>query len=210
MRRRILLPLLTTAAVVVSLFVAVPPALAHGYVLTPPSRQANCASKAMAGCGDIVWEPQSVEAPKGAMSCNGNGARFAELNDDSRPWPAAKVGQQATFTWKITARHATTTWEYFIGGKRIAVFDDKGKPAQATMTHHVSLAGYTGRQKVLARWNIADTVNAFYNCVDLDVSAEAGIAAAPVPVDAGAPAAGCAAHPAPAAPVAAAEHAHHH
>src|SRR3954447_9543162 len=107
MRRRILLPTLTVAAVVTSLFVAVAPASAHGYISSPPSRQANCAGGAVANCGDIIYEPQSVEAPKGSMQCNGGGGRFAVLNDNSRNWPAANVGTTVTFNWVITARHAT-------------------------------------------------------------------------------------------------------
>jgi chitin-binding protein len=34
----------------------------------------------------------------------------------------------------------------------------------------VDLGGHTGRQTVLAVWNIADTANAFYACIDLQVS----------------------------------------
>src|SRR4051794_7374914 len=99
MRRRTLLPVLTVAAVVVSLFVAVSPASAHGYISSPPSRQANCARGAVANCGDIIYEPQSVEAPKGSMACNGNGSRFAVLNDNSKGWPYAAVGSSVTFSW---------------------------------------------------------------------------------------------------------------
>ena len=58
MRRRVTLPLLTVATVGASLFVAVAPAAAHGYISSPPSRQANCARGAVANCGDIVYEPQ--------------------------------------------------------------------------------------------------------------------------------------------------------
>jgi chitin-binding protein len=32
------------------------------------------------------------------------------------------------------------------------------------------MRGFSGRQTVLARWNIADTVNAFYSCVDLNIT----------------------------------------
>src|SRR4051794_34540864 len=128
MRRRILLPTLTVAAVVTSLFVAVAPASAHGYISSPPSRQANCASGAVANCGDIVYEPQSVEAPKGSMQCNGGGSRFAVLNDNSRGWPSAGVGTSVTFTWVLTARHATATWEYFIGGARPGPVDGQSGP----------------------------------------------------------------------------------
>src|SRR4051794_29177811 len=96
MRRRIALPLLTVAAVVTSLFVAVAPASAHGYISSPPSRQANCASGAVADCGDIIYEPQSVEAPKGSMQCNGGGPRLAGLYHKNRKRPAAEVGNSAT------------------------------------------------------------------------------------------------------------------
>jgi predicted carbohydrate-binding protein with CBM5 and CBM33 domain len=169
MRRRIALPLLTVAAVVTSLFVAVAPASAHGYISSPPSRQANCARGAVANCGDIIYEPQSVEAPKGSTQCNGGGSRFAVLNDNSRAWPVASVGTSVTFNWVITARHSTSTWEYFIGGTLLASFNDGGAQPGATKTHTVSMGNFRGRQTLLARWNIADTINAFYSCVDLNI-----------------------------------------
>jgi chitin-binding protein len=37
------------------------------------------------------------------------------------------------------------------------------------VSHNVNLGNHTGRQKVLAIWNIGDTANAFYACVDLQV-----------------------------------------
>ncbi|BFU44297.1 lytic polysaccharide monooxygenase [Krasilnikovia sp. MM14-A1004] len=169
MRRRIALPLLTVGAVITSFFIAVAPASAHGYISSPPSRQANCASGAVADCGDIIYEPQSVEAPKGSMQCNGGGSRFAVLNDNSKSWPAAAVGQTVTFNWVYTARHATSNWEYFIGNTLLASFSGGGAQPGATTTHTVSMKGFTGRQTLLARWNIADTVNAFYSCVDLNI-----------------------------------------
>ncbi|MFC4071264.1 lytic polysaccharide monooxygenase [Actinoplanes subglobosus] len=168
MRRRFTLPALTVAAVSGSLLVAASPASAHGYISSPPSRQANCASGAVSGCGDIVYEPQSVEAPKGSTQCNGGTTRFTVLNDNAKSWPAANVGTSVTFNWVLTARHATSTWEYFIGNKLVASFNDNGAQPGATKSHTVNFAGYTGRQTVLARWNIADTINAFYSCVDLN------------------------------------------
>ncbi|WP_242902348.1 lytic polysaccharide monooxygenase auxiliary activity family 9 protein [Actinomadura terrae] len=137
-------------------------ALAHGYVNSPPSRQAQCAQGTVK-CGEIKWEPQSVEGPKGLQSCSGGNSRFADLDDDSKPWKAASVGQSVTFTWTFTAHHSTRSYEYFLGGRRIATFGGSGS------SHTVNLGGVTGRQKVLAVWNIADTANAFYACIDLDV-----------------------------------------
>ncbi|GAA2882726.1 cellulose-binding protein [Actinoplanes cyaneus] len=179
MRRRFSLPALTVAAVLGSLFVAASPAFAHGYISSPPSRQANCASGAVANCGDIVYEPQSVEAPKGSTQCNGGGSRFTVLTDNSRNWPAASVGQTVTFNWVLTARHSTATWEYFIGNTLLASFNDGGAQPGATKSHTVSMRGFSGRQTVLARWNIADTVNAFYSCVDLNIGG--GSTPAPTP-----------------------------
>ncbi|GLZ41895.1 lytic polysaccharide monooxygenase [Actinokineospora sp. NBRC 105648] len=152
------------------LMVALPasPAFAHGYINSPPSRQANCASGKVS-CGEIKYEPQSVEGPKGLKSCNGGNSQFAELNDDSRNWPVTSVSNQVNFNWVLTARHATSTWEYFVDNTRIAVFNDGGAQPGATKSHNVDLGGRTGRIKVLAVWNIADTANAFYSCVDLQV-----------------------------------------
>jgi predicted carbohydrate-binding protein with CBM5 and CBM33 domain len=169
-RRRILLPLLTVGAVLVSLLVVPTAAQAHGYISSPPSRQAQCAASKAAWCGDIVWEPQSVEAPKGSTACNGNGSRFAVLNDNSKAWKVTSVGKSVTFRWVLTARHSTRDWEYFIGGTRVGYFNDGGRQPGATVTHTVNMGNFKGKQKLLARWNINDTVMAFYNCVDINIA----------------------------------------
>lgn len=169
MRRRIILPLVTVAGVLASIFVAISPAQAHGWIVGPPDRQDNCAKGRVSGCGDIVYEPQSVEAPKGSMQCNGGGSRFAVLNDEGKGWPATSVGNTVTFTWRKTAMHRTLNWEYFVGSTRIAVIDGNAQQPPSTVNHTVNLGGRTGRIKVLARWNIYDTVMAFYSCIDLQV-----------------------------------------
>ncbi len=52
MRRSVAYPLVALGALASTLTVA-SPALAHGYVSAPPSRQALCASGAVANCGPI-------------------------------------------------------------------------------------------------------------------------------------------------------------
>jgi len=180
MRKRIALPVLSVVAVVGSLLVAAP-ASAHGYVSSPPSRQAMCAQGRVANCGAIIYEPQSVEGPKGLRSCSAGIARFAVLDDESKGWPATSVGNSVTFNWVLTARHATSTWQYFIGGTKLAEINDGGRQPGATVSHNVSLGGRTGRQKVLAVWNIADTANAFYSCVDLQIGGDGGGSNPPPP-----------------------------
>ena len=173
MRRSIAYPLVALGALGSTLVVA-SPALAHGYVSAPPSRQALCASRAVADCGPIQFEPQSVEAPKGQKSCNGGVAGFSVLADESRNWPAKAVGSKVTFTWVMTARHRTSNWEYFIGGKKVATVDGGNAQPDAVVTHNVDLGAFPGKQKVLAVWNIGDTPMAFYSCIDLNVGGGSG------------------------------------
>lgn len=143
-------------------------ASAHGYVNSPPSRQAQCAAETVP-CGAIKYEPQSVEGPKGLQSCSGGNEGFAELDDDNKGWAVTPVGSSQDFTWKLTAQHATSTWEYYVGGNKVAEFDDGGAKPGETVTHNVNFGGASGKQKVLAIWNIADTSNAFYACIDVNI-----------------------------------------
>ncbi|MFI5893042.1 lytic polysaccharide monooxygenase [Actinoplanes sp. NPDC051513] len=168
MRRKIAYPLVALGVLGSSLAVA-SPASAHGYVSTPPSRQALCASGAVTDCGPIQFEPQTVEGLKGSRSCDGGVAQWSVLSDESRNWPAKSVGSSVTFTWVLTARHRTADWVYYIDGTKVATFDGGNAQPDAVVSHTVDLSKFPGRQKVLAVWNIGDTANAFYNCVDLNV-----------------------------------------
>ena len=100
----------------------------HGYTDLPISRQKLCANGTVTNCGDIQWEPQSVEGPKGfpaagpadGQICNGGLSRFAQLSSPKTPsgaaWPTTKVngGQSYTFRWQFTAMHATTDFKYYV------------------------------------------------------------------------------------------------
>ncbi|MFD8392154.1 lytic polysaccharide monooxygenase [Streptomyces sp. NPDC059680] len=100
----------------------------HGYTDLPISRQKLCANGTVTGCGDIQYEPQSVEGPKGfpaagpadGQLCNGGLSRFAQLSSPTAPsgaaWPTTRVtgGQTYTFRWQFTAQHATTDFKYYV------------------------------------------------------------------------------------------------
>ncbi|MGM1061823.1 lytic polysaccharide monooxygenase auxiliary activity family 9 protein [Saccharothrix sp. Mg75] len=154
------------AAPLVTVALPSAPAFAHGYISSPASRQAQCARN-LVPCGDIKWEPQSVEGPKGLRSCNGGVARFAELNDNNKGWKVASTGRTVTFNWTFTARHATANYEYYVNGQRVGNFSGNNQQPPATVSHTVTLPS-SGRQTVLAIWNISDTSNAFYSCVDVN------------------------------------------
>ncbi|MFE9815825.1 lytic polysaccharide monooxygenase [Streptomyces sp. NBC_00236] len=164
------LALVIGAAVAPLIAVALPAttASAHGYISSPPSRQAQCAAGTVP-CGQIKYEPQSVEGPKGLRSCSGGNSQFAELDDDSKGWKVTPVAGSANFSWTLTARHATSTWQYYVGGTKVAEFNDGGAQPGATVTHNVNFGSISGKQKVLAVWNVADTSNAFYACIDVNI-----------------------------------------
>ena len=171
MKNRILRSSAAVAGSTALIFALMPAgtASAHGYVSDPASRQAQCAA-GVVECGPIQWEPQSVEGPQGLMSCSGGNEAFAELDDDNYGWEATPVSTNATFEWTITAAHSTANWEYFIDGDRVANFEDNGARPPSSFQHTVDLSGYQGHQTILARWNVADTANAFYACVDVDIN----------------------------------------
>ncbi len=182
------------AALAVPVAVALP-AQSHGYISTPPSRAALCAAGTVKNCGAIQWEPQSVEGPKGFPSrgpadgaiCAGGNSRFAELDDPrGGAWPTAAVsaGQRLTFTWRFTARHATTGFTYYLtkpgydASRKVTRADLEltpflnvpynGTQVPSTLSHTATLpSGRTGHHVVVSVWEIADTGNAFYSCADV-------------------------------------------
>ncbi|MCZ2264701.1 MULTISPECIES: lytic polysaccharide monooxygenase [unclassified Isoptericola] len=179
-------PTLVTAAVglaaLLAPLAAAPAASAHGWVTNPPSRQDLCAGGSLPfDCGSIKYEPQSVEAPKGSTQCSG-GSGFAILDDESKPWPRTKIGNSVTMKWKLTAQHATSTWEYFVDGTLHRTFDDKGAKPDAVVSHTLENLPQ-GDHTILARWNVADTVNAFYACVDVTVGEGGTVEPTDPPVD---------------------------
>jgi predicted carbohydrate-binding protein with CBM5 and CBM33 domain len=151
-----------------------PAASAHGWVTNPPSRQDHCASGAVSfDCGGVKYEPQSVEAPKGSMKCSGDNAGFAVLDDTSKPWPRTQIGSSVTMKWKLTAMHATSTWEYFVDGVLHRTFNDNGARPNQIVEHSLDNLPQ-GNHTILARWNVADTAMAFYSCVDVTVGSGGG------------------------------------
>ncbi|MGV9271039.1 lytic polysaccharide monooxygenase [Kitasatospora sp. NPDC003701] len=182
------------AAIALPLTLALP-AQSHGFINLPPSRAALCGAGVVTNCGDIQWEPQSVEGPKGFPTrgpadgtiCAGADARWAPLDAPRNgTWPTTAVtaGQQLTFTWNIEARHATTTFKYYLtkpgydATQKITranldltpflTVNYNGRQPAATTTHTGTLpTGRTGHQVILAVWEIADTNNSFYSCTDV-------------------------------------------
>lgn len=195
MRRRTTLTLAGALALATPLIIT-GTAYAHGYTTNPPSRSYRCSTGEVTGCGDIQYEPQSVEGPKGfpeagpadGRICAAGKSEWAQLDDPRNgTWPAEKVtgGQAYTFAWHFTAIHATTSFRFFITKqgwdptKPLARADleptpflnvDYGgrRPSGDWSQQGTMPTGHTGRALILGIWDIADTGNAFYSCADVD------------------------------------------
>jgi predicted carbohydrate-binding protein with CBM5 and CBM33 domain len=159
---------LTLTALVAAPSSMMPRAEAHGWVVSPPSRQDHCAKRTVSwSCNGVEWEPQSVEAPKGSMLCSG-GSRFTTLDNGSLAWPRTGINSTHTFQWTLTAFHRTASWEYFVDGRLFKTVNDNGATPPPTVTH--TLSGLpSGNHTILARWNVYDTAMAFYACMDVNV-----------------------------------------
>ncbi|MGL4819713.1 MAG: lytic polysaccharide monooxygenase [Bacilli bacterium] len=164
---------------------------AHGYV--DISRAQLCRTGANVGCGLVQYEPQSLEAlgnfpvggPADGKIASANGA-FAPLDEQTADrWTKVQMrGGANTFTWKLTANHATREWKYYITKKGwdpnkpfgradlelIAQIADGGRPP-TTVQHTVNVpTDRNGYYLILAVWEIADTPNAFYNVIDVNLN----------------------------------------
>lgn len=194
MRKKTGAALVGLAIAGVSMF-ATSSASSHGYTDNPISRQKLCANGTVTGCGNIQWEPQSVEGPKGFPAagpadgkiCSGGNSQFAQLDDPrGGGWPATKVtaGQGFSFRWQFTARHATSDFRYYITKngwdptKPLTRASLESQPFMtvpygnqqppSTLTHQGTIPTQkTGKHIILSVWNVADTTNAFYACSDV-------------------------------------------
>ncbi|MET9589536.1 lytic polysaccharide monooxygenase [Streptomyces sp. NPDC006516] len=194
MRKRASAAVIGLAIAGASMF-ATSSASSHGYTDSPISRQKLCANGTVTNCGNIQWEPQSVEGPKGFPAagpadgkiCAGGNSQFAQLDDPrGGAWPATKVtaGQGYSFRWQFTARHSTSDFRYYItkngwdSTKPLTRAALESQPFMtvpygnqqppATLTHQGTIPTQkTGKHIILAVWNVADTTNAFYACSDV-------------------------------------------
>jgi chitin-binding protein len=170
---------------------------AHGYVESPASRSYQCKLQLNTQCGSIQYEPQSVEGLKGFPQngpedghiASADNATFFELDQQSPTrWNKLNLKSGAnTFTWNLTARHSTASWRYFITQQGwdatqpltrasfeltpFCQFNDGGALPAAKVTHQCNIpADHSGSHVILAVWDIADTGNAFYQAIDVNLS----------------------------------------
>jgi len=186
------------AAVLGSLFTA-PAANAHGFVSGDfLSRSGACQAGLNRDCGGAEWEPQSVEAPKGfplSGPADGQiasgGGKFGGKLDEQSPerWYHNQIASGPNqITWTYTAPHQTSGWNYYMTPQGwdqnaplnrgelelIGSVDHDGSAADTNPTHTINVpSDRNAYHVILAVWDVADTPNAFYNAIDVDVAGSA-------------------------------------
>lgn len=195
-RRRTGLTALTGVVGLVGVGVlAAAPAGAHGYVQAPDSRTYLCKTGENRDCGGLQYEPQSLEGLKGFPTdgpADGQiasaGGLFGGKLDEQTSTRWVKTDVQAgpmLFDWTYTAPHRTSKWHYYMTKQGwnqnaplsrdalelIGEVQHDGSAASTNPDHVITVpANRSGYHVILAVWDVADTVNAFYNVIDVNVT----------------------------------------
>lgn len=175
---------------------AVAPAFAHGYIWdTDPAGVDARAAISGNNVGSVQYEPQSLEALKGFPAggpADGKiasaGGQFGGVLDEqtSTRWIKNEVRPgPLTIKWKYTAPHNTSKWSYYVTKQGwnqnaplnraslelVTTVQHDGSAASTNPNHVVNIpSDRSGYHVLLAVWDVSNTVNAFYNVVDLNVS----------------------------------------
>jgi Uncharacterized protein conserved in bacteria len=170
-------------------------AFAHGYIESPTSRTLLCQQGTNKDCGAIQYEPQSVEGigdfpSSGPADGKIAGAgKYSELDaQSSTRWSKVNMkGGKNTFTWKLTANHVTEGWRYYITkigwdpnkpltrdqleSKPFCTVDGGNVKPEMSVSHTCNVpTDRTGYYIILGVWEIGDTVNAFYQAIDVNLT----------------------------------------
>lgn len=147
--------------------------------------------------GSVINAPQAVEGLKGfplsgpadGKIASGNGGSgqidFALDKQSVSLWNKVSLtGGIHNFTWQYTAPHATSKWHYYITKKDwdpsqplsrkdlelISTISHNGTAANNNLTHQVNIpTDRQGYHIILGVWDIADTANAFYQVIDVNL-----------------------------------------
>ncbi|MEM5552192.1 N-acetylglucosamine-binding protein GbpA [Pseudoalteromonas sp. NEC-BIFX-2020_002] len=169
-------------------------ASAHGYISKPESRGYLCRLRENANCGNVVYEPQSLEGldrfpesgPVDGHIASAGLRGFGQLDSQSiNRWTKRhiKAGPNE-FSWTLTAAHSSRDWRYFITKKSwnpnspltrdqfeavpFCEYQSYNKQPPRQLTHLCNVpSDRSGYHIVLGVWDVADTPMSFYNVVDV-------------------------------------------
>lgn len=169
------------------------PGFAHGYVTQPGSRAyfgTAAAGNLNQNVGRAQWEPQSIEALKNTFIdgkiASAGVTGFEPLDEQTATrWHKSQINTGSlNVSWTLTAQHRTSTWDYYMTKpgwnpneplkfsdfERIGQVNDNATVPPKLVSHTISVPqDRNGYHIILAVWNISDTVNAFYQVMDVNV-----------------------------------------
>jgi len=161
---------------------------------------------AMALYGNVINEPASLEAKKGfpqfgpadgsIASANGSIGNSTTLDlQTANRWKKTNINAGVnSFFWKYHAPHATAKWHYYmtkvgwnpnqpIKRKDLELIGEiihDGSLSKDNVAHKITIpSNRKGYHVILAVWDVADTVNAFYNVIDVNVQSSTEISTSP-------------------------------
>ncbi|AZA83008.1 carbohydrate-binding protein [Chryseobacterium lactis] len=147
--------------------------------------------------GSIINEPGSLEAPKGFPALGPADGKIASANGSiggdttldiqtADRWKKTNISTGVNaFIWKYLAYHATAKWHYYMTKQGwdpnkpltrqdlelIGTVAHNGTPPQDNVSHQITVpSNRAGYHIILAVWDVADTTNAFYNVIDVNVT----------------------------------------
>lgn len=153
-------------------------------------------SAAFAKYGAVINEPQSLEYLKGFPAQGPTDGHIASANgilgdyildqQGSNRWNKTNITTGVnSFTWKYTAYHNTAKWHYYMTKpgwnpnqpitradlELIGTINHNGTPPSDNSPHQITVpSNRQGYHVIVAIWDIADTLNAFYNVIDVNVT----------------------------------------
>ncbi|GHF79819.1 N-acetylglucosamine-binding protein GbpA [Thalassotalea marina] len=167
---------------------------AHGYISKPESRGYLCRLGENQRCGNVVYEPQSIEGrdrfpetgPMDGQIASAGLPVFSPLNAQTiSRWTKRPISAGANeFIWTFTAAHSTRDWRYFITKANwdanapltrdqfesvpFCSYEGHYKQPPRTLTHLCNVpADRNGYHVILGVWDVGDTPMSFYNVMDV-------------------------------------------
>ncbi|WP_230873677.1 lytic polysaccharide monooxygenase [Paenibacillus woosongensis] len=177
-------------------------ASAHGWIEN--SRSDLCYDGINTGCGAVMYEPWSIEGrgdfpeigvPDGQIA---GGSKYPELDvQTENRWNKINMkGGPFTFHWDMVANHSTNYWDYYITKKGwdpnsplkrsdlelFCRYEDNGAIPPMVVEHDCFIPNdRTGYYVIVGVWDIFDTVNAFYQVIDVNLTTDPSQPTTPAP-----------------------------
>jgi chitin-binding protein len=171
------------------------PVFGHGYVGGLGSDLiSRAAMKGNTNLGSAQYNAHGLEAPKGFPAAGPVDGKLASADEkyggnldaqSSTRWVKNDITTgMNTVVWKFTAPHRTSKWAYYITKngwnqnapltrdvfETLTTIPHDGSEASNNPSHTINIpANKSGYHVIYAVWDIADTPNAFYNVIDVNI-----------------------------------------